>query len=421
MPACCLKILSTSTLLIIIILCLLYPCLLYPETISGKNKISVELQQTNLVDALRFMAKFLDMSIIISPTISGVTTLHLHQALPLQAFDALLMAHGLAKWEIGNVWFIGTRQEFIKQQLDELKWQAVSEESLPLKLYSCQLKFAHAEDVLLLLKDERHSLVSKRGRVHVDARTNTIIIYDIPERIHTIQRFLQKVDVPVKQILIAARLVSVDHDVERELGVHFALTEQTSGSHDVNAAKSLIESVGHYDLVLTKLADSTLLDVKLAALESEGRAELISSPTLFTEDQQTASIEAGDELPYQEVSDGGGTAVSFKKAVLALKVKPHVLPGDQVLLQLQINQDRPGNRVIQGVPSISTRQMTTTVLVKNGQTIVLGGIYEKSELYDQKKLPFVSEIPVLGWLFQKHMTQNTKRELLIFVTPIVIV
>jgi len=165
------------------------------------------------------------------------------------------------------------------------------------------------------------------------------------------------------------------------------------------------------------LADSSLLDVKLAALEQEGRGELISSPSLLTASRQTASIEAGEEIPYQEASSSGATTVVFKKAVLSLKVTPQILPDKKILLQLQINQDRPNTRVVLGVPAISTRQMITNVLIPNGHTVVLGGIYESDVDDHAEGFPFLGKIPILGWLLQEHKHRLTKRELLVFVTP----
>ena len=171
---------------------------------------------------------------------------------------------------------------------------------------------------------------------------------------------------------------------------------------------------------LIKLANGKSLAVELAALEKSGHGELISSPSLLTLNQQTASIESGEEIPYQETSGSGATSVTFKKAVLSLKVTPQVMPGNQVMLQLQVNQDKPNKRMVLGVPSISTRQMNTNILVKNGETVVLGGIYESNHEREEQEIPFLGKIPLVGWLFQQQNILNNKRELLIFVTPRVI-
>jgi type IV pilus assembly protein PilQ len=223
--------------------------------------------------------------------------------------------------------------------------------------------------------------------------------------------------VPVQQILIEARLASVDDDYERELGVHFDLNQGGAEANVGLQTKLPKEQAKSYSLAIAKLADGSLLDVKLTALENAGHAELISSPSLFTANQQTASIEAGEEIPYQQMSDSGGTAVVFKKAVVGLSVTPQILPGNKVLLQLKINQDRPSNKMVLGMPTISTHQMTTSVLVKNGQTIVLGGIYEANKEKGEQGVPLINRVPLLAWLFKQQNIKENKRELLIFVTP----
>ena len=219
---------------------------------------------------------------------------------------------------------------------------------------------------------------------------------------------LRQLDAPAQQITIEARLASVDNDFERELGLDFSV--RSTSQPDAQTA-------GRYSIAVAALPDGSVLDVKLAALENAGHAEIISSPSLFTSNHQSASIEAGEEVPYQEVSESGGTAVVFKKAVLGLKVTPQILPGNHVLLQLQINQDRPSSKMVLGMPVIRTRQINTSVLVKDGKTIVLGGIYETNHEEGQRRLPFLSQVPVLGWFFKEQNTLDTKRELLIFVTP----
>jgi type IV pilus assembly protein PilQ len=374
---------------------------------AGDERLTVDLQNANLPDAIRLMAKFLQMNVIISPTVHGAVTLHLHDAHPLDSLNMLLTSQGLAKWSVGNVWFIAPRDELIKRKQDETKWQEIAQDSAPLVTKVWHIRYGKAEEVAKLFQDEHVALLSKRGRVRVDVRTNIICMQDLPQQIGIAQRLIAEIDVPVKQILIEARLVSVDSDFERELGINFSV-------------KIGVQDIGRYSLAVAKLADGSLLDVKLAALENAGHARLISSPSLFTANQQSASIEAGEEIPYQEVSESGGTAVVFKKAVLGLKVTPQVLPGNNVLLRMQINQDRPSNKMVQGVPTISTRQIMTNALIKNRQTIVLGGIYERDQEHGEQRLPFVSQIPVIGALFKEaHMREN-KRELLIFVTPKVI-
>jgi len=384
-------------------------CLIFPVSAQAQiknNNISLELHNADLPDTLRLLAKFMHINVMISPSVTGTTTLNFSNASPNYAFNMVLNANGLAASRSGSMVLVAPQSELIKLKQEELKWQELSEESASVITKIWQIKYAKVEEIARLLQDDHASLLSKRGRLRTDARTNSLFIEDIAARMTKISRLIERVDVPVQQILIEARLVSIDSDFERELGIQFMVKPTPEA--------------GHYSLAVAKLADGSLLDVKLSALENAGHAELISSPSLFTANQQLASIEAGEEVPYQEVSESGGTAVVFKKAVLGLKVLPQILPKNRVLLQLQINQDRPSNKMVQGMPTISTRQMVANVLAKNGQTIVLGGIYEANTESGQSGLPFLNRVPILCWLFQQHNVRKNKRELLIFVRPKII-
>jgi type IV pilus assembly protein PilQ len=377
--------------------------LLKPPAIKETHHLlTIDFKQMNIREAIYQLAKYLKINVILSPQIQGETTFYLHEVASFHAFEVLLKSHGLAKWQLGNIWFITTSEELIKQQQEEIKWHTLQEESLNLVTETWQLNFAQAKDILFILKDNQNSFLSKRGYVNMDGRTNRLIIIDTKDHIAAIHRLLEKLDVPIKQILIHVRLINIDESLERELGLDFTLSGQLS------LAK------------LTTVKNQILLDMKLAAMQHQGKAELISNPILFTGNQQLASIESGEEIPYQEISESGGTAVSFKKAVLALKVKPQILPNNKILLQLQINQDRPNSRMVQGVPSITTEQIISNVLVNNGQTIVLGGIYETNLAQNQKQLPFMNEIPILGSFMKQTNTQHNKRKLLILVTPSVV-
>jgi len=379
---------------------------------AGNENLSLELRDTNLRDAISIIAKFLKINVMMSPSIHGMANVNLHYAYPQAVFDLLLISHDLVKWQVGNIYYIGPREEFIKRKQEELKWQEVREDASPLVTRVWQIKYGHANDIIHLIQDNQGSFLSKRGHAYVDVRTNTICVQDIHERLEVIRQLVKHLDVPIKQILIKARLASVDNDVERELGIHFS-SFSTSNHEEAN----IKSETGQYSLAIAKLAGGSLLDIKLAALERSGHAELISSPSLFTANQQTASIEAGEEVPYQEVSESGGTAVTFKKAVLGLRVTPQILPDNQVLLQLHINQDRPSHKMVLGMPTISTRQIVTNVLVKIGQTIVLGGIFESNQEKGQEGIPFIDRIPIVGVLFKQQHLRENKRELLIFITP----
>lgn len=383
---------------------------------TSSGNINVDLQNVPIADALRQMAKFSQINIILSPNLQGWVTLHLHHINSEQAFDAILAMHGLSKWKIGSICYVAPRIELIQYKQDEIKWQSLIEQASPLQTECWPIKYAKVDELIHLLQDAPSSLLSKRGHVYVDKRTNSICIQDLELRLTALRRIITQLDLPSKQILIKARIASVDKDYERELGVIFTHKNTSDQSSDALGVKTLTKEIGKYSVAIAKLADGSILDVKLAALEQAGHAELISNPSLFTANQVPASIEAGEEVPYQEVSESGGTAIAFKKAVLGLKVIPQVLPGDRVLLQLQINQDRPSNRLIQGVPAISTHQIRTSVLLANGQTVVLGGVYELHQEEAESGLPYLKDIPGIGGLFKQQVRKKNKRELLIFVT-----
>lgn len=379
--------------------------------------LTLDLTHVELSEAIRIIAKTTGTNVVVDDNVQGTVNLHLRNESPEVALSTLLLSQGLAKWREGNVWVVGVQEDMVRRKQAFIKWQALEEAAAPLNMRVWQLHYASANDVAALIKSSRTTLLSKRGQVSFDARTNVLYVHDIGSALIKVQHLIQRVDVPVRQIAIEARLASVDSDSERELGVEFAQSNDDN-QHESGAARA--NPKGKYSIAIAKLADGSQLDVKLLALERAGRAELISRPSLFTANQQTASIEAGEEVPYQEVSESGGTAIAFKRAVLGLKVTPKILPGNNVLMLLQINQDRPSNKFVLGMPTISTRQITTNVLAKNGQTIVLGGIYEVSAENGTEGLPFLSQIPVIGFLFRQKSERQTKRELLIFVTPTIV-
>jgi type IV pilus assembly protein PilQ len=377
---------------------------------KGQDTLALDLQNVNTQDALHILAKFLHQNILLSPTISGTTSLYLHGMNKQDAFNLVLTTHDLTKKKVGNAWFIAPRTELLHQMEMDSKQQTMQEENSPLQTRIWQIHYAKADDLAKLMQENGSSLLSKRGHVRVDLRTNTLCIQDTFQHLAEIKQVIARLDVPVQQILIEARLISIDQDFERKLGIQFSVKDPTAEGGNL----------AHYSLAVARVMHGRELDVELAALESDGHAEIISTPSLFTGNQQPAFIESGEEIPYQEVSESGGTAVAFKKAVLSLKVTPQILPNNKVLLQLQVNQDRPSSRVVLGVPSINTRQISTHIEVIHGQTIVLGGIYEASQDHALQRTPFLGKIPLVGWLFKQENVKENKRELLIFVTPKII-
>lgn len=400
-------------------LALILGLLLARGVYAGAAPVTLAMTNVNLPDAVRLLAGYLHLNVIVSRSVQGVATFNLNQAAPQAVFDLLLISHGLSKWQIGNVWLIGRQDELLKRKQALARWQETDEAAAPLVIQGWQIRYAQADEVASLMASGRKSLLSNRGSVRSDERTNQVFVQDTQDRLMKVAQLIRRVDIPSQQVSVDARIVSVNSDVEKELGFEFAV--RSSGMENKGAFTEMSsKSVGQYSLAVARLADGSSLDVKLAALENAGQAELISSPSLFAANQQTASIEAGEEVPYQEVSESGGTAVAFKKAVLGLKVTPQILPGNKILLKLQINQDRPDSRMVQNMPTISTRQITTSILSQSGQTIVLGGIYENTAEMGENRLPFLSHIPLLGWLFKLQVNHAAKRELLIFVTPTIV-
>jgi type IV pilus assembly protein PilQ len=380
--------------------------------------VSIDIQSISLPAALKLLAGYAPLNVIISPDVQGTASLRVHNADPVSVLETLLWVHGLAKSVHGEVWFIAPRATMIKLHEEEAERRLNAEAAAGLQSMTMKIRYAKAAELAHVIQGDSIGLLSERGHLSVDARTNMIFIRDTHERLVVVQQLIHRLDIPIKQVLIEARLVSIDQDAEQQLGIDFTVRQplaNTAPQQPLMTGHS--EKNGRYSIAIASLPDGSWLDVKLAALEQQGRAELISSPSLFTGSQQEASIEAGEEVPYQEVSESGGTAVAFKKAVLGLTVTPQIMPGGAVLMALKINQDRPSARMVQGVPAISTRQIVTNVQVRSGQTIVLGGIYEVNHEQSQEGVPVLGNIPIIGLLFTQRSKRDNKRELLIFVTP----
>ncbi len=301
-----------------------------------------------------------------------------------------------------------------------------------------QVNYAKAVDLVSLLKDPSVSLLSAHGLLMADPRTNVIWIQDTPEQIQQIKSILQRFDVPSRQVLIEARLVNMSQESARDLGVRFGLLQsgqdaQGNANDSVSkpgpgyerlaidlAAIPLEASAASIGMAVATLSRNALLDMELSALETEGRAEIIASPKLMATNQEPALIESGEDIPYQEVTPSGATSVSFKKAVLSLKVLPQITTEGKLMMHLSINQNSDSGRRVQGVPIILTKSIETRVLVKDGQTIVLGGIYKQDRNRHLTRVPFLGSLPVLGHLFQQKQWRTRHDELLIFITPKII-
>jgi len=305
--------------------------------------------------------------------------------------------------------------------------------NLPLHTHLIQINYAKANDLALILKDKTNPFLSERGTLAADARTNMIWVQDTVDRIQKIKLLLQQLDVPNRQVLIEARLVNMSKECANDLGIRFgllhavetpdngALTNNPSfpaGRFNIDlGALPLDATPASIGIAVATLGQHALLDMELSALESEGRAEIIASPRLLTTNQEAAIIESGEDIPYQEYTASGATSVSFKKAVLSLKVIPQITADGKLMMALSINQDSDSGRRVQGVPIILTKSIETNVLVNNGQTIVLGGIYKQDKNNSIARVPFLGKLPIVGSLFRRKQVRVRHDELLIFITP----
>ncbi|BCA95912.1 pilus assembly protein PilQ [Legionella antarctica] len=432
----------------------LHQAKLKKQVFTGK-RISLNFQNINIRAVLQLLADFTGVNMVVSDNVKGDITLRLNDIPWDQALDIILTTQGLDKRRTGNVMLIDTKANLDKMEESKLKSQQIIQKLEPIRSDLLQINYAKAADLAILIKDKQNSLLSEKGKLSVDARTNTIWIQDTGTKIEEVRDLIKQLDIPVKQVLIEARIVEVSKDFSQDIGIRWGISRSPTLSGSLAGANQMQQAVAtanvapfaaaanvtpftdrlNLDLIaapanlanpatlgiaLAKINDNILLDLELSALESEGRAELISSPRLITINQQAALIESGQEIPYQEATSSGATAVAFKKAVLSLKVTPQITPDNKILMDLQINQDTASPQTFNGVPAILTKEIQTNVLVNNGQTIVLGGIYTQDKTKTINRIPFFGELPVVGVLFRNKQVGINNNELLIFITPKII-
>lgn len=438
------------SIIILILACVLTPYsglhaeqMLEQKSFHGKP-ITLNFQDIPVQSLLKIVAEFTDMNIVVSDSVSGNMTLHLNEVPWDQALDIILTTQALDKRQIGSILLVDKATALAERETAALEHHLAAQKFVPLRSGLLQINYARAADIAGILKDKTSSLLSERGTLSVDARTNTIWLQDTDDQIQEIKRLVKRLDVPVKQVVIEARIVNMMRNCAEDLGVRWGISNSTYLSGTLEAANQLSTSGGvvgipvsdrlNLDLgaipfdaspasigiALAKLGDHVLLDLELSALESEGRAEIVASPRLMTSNQQSAVIESGEDIPYQEATLGGGTAVAFKKAVLSLRVTPQITPDGKLLMDLLINQDSDSGRRVQGVPIVLTKSIATNVLVDNGQTIVLGGIYKHDKNNAVTRVPFLGTLPVVGHLFTRKQVRKRNEELLIFITPRII-
>ncbi|MEE2891939.1 MAG: type IV pilus secretin PilQ [Pseudomonadota bacterium] len=413
------------------------------------EKLSLNFQDIEVRSVLQLIADFTDLNLVASDTVSGRITLRLQNVPWDQALDIILRNKGLDKRRAGNVLMVAPAAEIAAREKQELDNRRQIQELAPLRTEFIQVLYADAQQLVNLFQTAGEGgeagLLSERGSVIVDERTNSIIISETADKIVEFRRLLQQLDIPVRQVLIEARIVNANANFSETLGIRWggAATRQTGGSF-VSIASTVDDSQairtgaanGETAILETPVVDLAapsgttnftvgltgrdyLLDLELSALATEGNGEIVARPKVITADQQTATIESGTQIPFQEATSAGATSTSFQDAVLSLEVTPQITPDNRIIMDLQVNQDEVG-QIFNGVPSIDTNAVSTQVLVDNGQTIVLGGIFRNTSNRSVDKTPFLGDLPYVGRLFRRTIENQDKRELLIFITPRII-
>ncbi|MEP7243101.1 MAG: type IV pilus secretin PilQ [Gammaproteobacteria bacterium] len=426
------------------------------------ERLTLNFQDIETRAVLQLLADASGQNIVVSDSVKGSVTLRLQNVPWDQALDIVLRTKGLDKRKQDNVIIVAPSEELASREKADLAARKDIQELAPLRSEFVQVNYAKAADMAELIKSQGGSLLSARGAVAVDERTNTLLLQDTADRLADIRRLVSTLDIPIRQVLIEARIVIVNDDFSRELGVRAGYTGiQRNGNDGAvivggsaagvdTSLSSAIDNLGssgtirpvavpvgaagsnRYNVNLPVLSPAGriafavlgsdyIVDLELSAAQAEGRGEIKSSPHVITANQKEASIEQGVEIPYQQAASSGATTVEFKKAVLSLKVTPQITPDNRIILDLNVKKDSVGSVIVTsggvGVPSIDTREISTQVLVNDGQTVVLGGILETEERKDETKVPYLGDVPVLGRLFKTTRRTNNKDELLIFVTP----
>lgn len=432
---------------------------------GGGQPVSLNFQNVETRALLQILADVSGKNMVLSDSISGTMALRLQNVPWDQALEIIMQSRGLALREIGDTLMVAPATEIAAFQDQQRK----TEQAAPMRSEFIQINYAKAKDLAALLKSEGRNLLSPQGQVSVDERTNTLLVMETGSRLAEIRALVVKLDVAVTQVLIEARIVVASDDFSRDLGARFGFTgidsfdkqrglnvmSGTLGGTDTSVAGSLDSRIDNgtvfpteiptgeggfpqrlnvnlpalpagglpASIALAILGEDFLVDLELSALQAEGKGEILSNPRVLTANQKTASIRQGVEIPYQQSAGGssGGTSIAFKEAVLSLEVTPQITPDNRVIMDLKVTRDNVGQLVPTGsggfVPSIDKRELNTQVLVSNGETIVLGGVYEQESSDTVNKVPLLGDIPLLGALFRQNSKSSTKRELLIFITP----
>ncbi|MCM8593800.1 type IV pilus secretin PilQ [Accumulibacter sp.] len=401
------------------------------------EKLSLNFQNVDVRRLLQVIGEFTGMNMVVSDSVGGSITLILKDVPWDQALDIILQQKGLDMRKNGNVIMIAPREEIAtKEKLDfEARMQIGDLE--PLQTESFQMNYIKAEAVQKLLVDPKQTLLSKRGSALLDERSNMMFVKDTPSRLDDVRAMIALVDVPVRQVMIEARIVEAEDTFSKDLGVRLGWRQQIPGGATAIggpntaisgnlATEALVNlpaapstgNAGTMTFTFFNSALTRILTTEISALEADGRGKVISSPRVMTANSVEAIIEQGVEIPYQQATSSGATSVSFRKANLSLKVKPKITPDGKIVMELDVNKDTPDRTLITGAGvAINTKHVKTEVLVDNGGTVVIGGIYVEETGYSTQRIPFFGDLPYIGFLFKNRATSERKTELLVFITP----
>ena len=405
------------------------------------EKLSLNFQNVDVRRLLQVIGEFTGMNMVVSDSVQGAITLILKDVPWDQALDIIMQQKGLDMRKNGNVILIAPREEIAtKEKLDFESKSQVSDLE-PTRTENFQLNYQKAEAIKTLLTDTSQRLLSKRGSAVADTRTNILFVQDTPSRLEDVRALIAKVDLPVRQVLIEARIVEADDTFSKNLGVRLGYndvrndqpgvggysiggriadpnTSLNTGNNVNLPANPRSGTAGALSFILFNAGRSQFVNLEISALEADGRGKVISSPRVMTANQVEALIEQGVEIPYQQATSSGATSISFRKANLSLKVKPQITPDGKITMSLDINKDTPSTKVTTGAGvAIDTKHVKTEVLVENGGTVVIGGIYTQNLSETTTRIPFFGDLPYVGFLFKNNAKIDDKTELLIFITP----
>ncbi|CAD5253398.1 putative type IV pilus biogenesis protein PilQ [Alteromonas sp. 38] len=413
------------------------------KTYTG-DPISLDFQDVPVRQVLQIIAQVNGFNLVTTDTVTGNVTISLSGVPWDQALDMILRVKGLDKRLEGNILLIAPTEELTARETQALQSKKQVSDLAPLSTVNISVNYAKAAKLATILKSSEGGILSERGTVTVDERTNTMLIRDTLPSIDEARKMIDALDIPVKQVLIESRMVTVLDNVDEELGVRWGLSDRESDSgvsgtiegaetiaggsvpsidDRLNVNLPVSGAAGTIGFQIASLVDGTILDLELSALESENKGEVIASPRITVANQQEAYIEQGTEIPYVQATSSGATSVEFKKAVLSLRVTPQITPDNRIILDLVVTQDTRGETVSTSTGdavAIDTQEIKTQVLVENGETIVLGGIFQQTSTDSVSKVPLFGDLPFLGVLFRNTSEFQEKRELLIFVTPKII-